>query len=174
VTVVLPDPFAPSQIVGYAAFILGIVAFSQKDDRRLKLMNAAQTLVYGMHFLLLGQPVAAGSAFIGTVRSAVAARRRPAAAWLLWLFIAVNLGVGALGAQAPIDWLPVLGWCLGTIAVLRLRGIPMRLTLIAASAVVLVANLGVGSIGGTVLEICIATANAVTIVRMLRTQRAAV
>jgi hypothetical protein len=167
----LPAPFAPSQIVGYAAFVLGVVAFLQKNDRRLKSLNAAQTLVYALHYLMLGQNIAAGSAAIASVRSAIAARPTPPAAWLVWLFVGLTLGVGAIGAKTAIDWLPVTGWCLGTVAVMKLSGIPLRLTLIAASGIVFAANLIAGSIGGSALELCIAAANLITVVRLMRQRR---
>ncbi len=170
-TLALPDPFAPAQIVGYAAFVLGIVAFSQKNDRRLKLLNAAQTLVYALHYLLLGQPVAAGGAAVASVRSAIAARATPPAIWLVWLFVGLTVAIGAVGAKAPQDWLSVAGWSLGTITVMRLSGITMRFALIVSSGLVFAANLIAGSIGGAALEFCIAAANLITAARLLRDRR---
>ncbi len=63
------------------------------------------------------------------------------------------------------------GWCLGTVAVMKLSGIPLRLTLIAASGIVFAANLIAGSIGGSALELCIAAANLITVVRLMRQRR---
>jgi FtsH-binding integral membrane protein len=166
-----PDPFAPSQIVGYVAFVLGIVAFMQKNDRRLKILNAAQTLVYALHYLMLGLPVAAGGAAVASVRSAVAARIAHPAAWMVWLFVGLTLGIGAIGAKAPQDWLSVAGWSLGTITVMRFSGITLRFALIVSSGLVFSANLLSGSIGGAALEFCIAAANLITAVRLLRDRR---
>ena len=43
--------FSPGQCIGYIAFILGVTAFLQKNDRRLKGFNAVQGLAYAAHFL---------------------------------------------------------------------------------------------------------------------------
>jgi hypothetical protein len=51
--------FSPAQLVGYIALALGITAFLQKSDDRLKFFNATQGLFYALHFILLGNlPVA--------------------------------------------------------------------------------------------------------------------
>ena len=49
------DWFSPAQYVGYAAFVLGVGSFLQKDDRRFKIFMAAECLAYIVHFALLGR-----------------------------------------------------------------------------------------------------------------------
>ena len=36
--------FNPAQLFGYAAFVLGVMSFLQKDDRRFKLYMSAECL----------------------------------------------------------------------------------------------------------------------------------
>ena len=45
--------FSLTQCMGYVAFVLGVAAFMQKDDRRLKLLVAAECLAYTVHFWML-------------------------------------------------------------------------------------------------------------------------
>ena len=67
------DPFSLAQCLGYVAFVLGVSAFLQRDDRRLKLLNSAQGFVYAIHFIMLGSLPLAGSAAVCALRSGTAA-----------------------------------------------------------------------------------------------------
>jgi hypothetical protein len=62
--------------------------------------------------------------------------------------------------------------CLGTLALFLLQGIPMRLMMLAGTALWVANNVIAGSIGGTALEVVIAVVNSVTIWRMARDARA--
>ena len=158
------DPFSLAQCLGYVAFFLGVGAFLQRRDRRLKLLNCAQGAVYAVHFLMLGSLPLAGSALVCALRSGTAAfvMRR----WLVIPFVVLNLGVGFAAAETATDWLPVLGFVIGTISVFLLEGIPLRIGMFLSSAVVMVAAWISGSIGGVALEASIAAANLVTILRL--------
>ncbi len=157
--------FSPAQCAGYLAFVLGVTAFLQKDDRRLKLFVASECLVYTVHFTLLGNPAAAGSALVSAVRSFLARKSRSPV--LAWLIIAINVALGALLSRGRASWIPVVAASAGTLAVFRLEGIPMRLLLLASTFLWLTNNILSGSIGGTLLESAIATVNTSTVIRLL-------
>ena len=161
---------SPAQCVGYLAFILGVSAFAQKNDRRLKVLNALECLVYAVHFTLLGNLPASASAMVSSVRSFLALKTH--ARWLAAAVIAVNLGLGFAFAKSAAGWLPVLGSCLATVAVFLMRGIPMRLVLLVATLFWLANNIVSRSIGGTLLESVIAAVSVTTIWRMLRSRSA--
>ncbi|NLH83346.1 MAG: YgjV family protein [Phyllobacteriaceae bacterium] len=158
------DFFSPAQLVGYVAFVLGVAAFLQKSDVRLKFLNAAETLAYTVHFAMLGNFAASGSAFVSCGRSLLAMRLR--SAWLAIFFVALNVAVGVVTTTTWTGWLPVVGSSLTTLAVFLLQGVPMRLTILVATLLWLANNILSGSIGGTVLEFLIALANLSTIARM--------
>ena len=165
------DPLSLAQCLGYVAFVLGVSAFLQRDDRRLKLLNSAQGLVYAVHFFMLGALALSGSAAVCALRSGTAAFiRRP---WLALPFTLLNLAVGWWVAESWIDWLPVAGFVIGTLSVFLLRGVPLRLGMFSSSAVVMVAAMISGSIGGVALEASIAAANLVTIFRLRRARQVA-
>lgn len=157
--------FSFAQCLGYLAFVLGVTAFAQKIDRRLKFFNATECAAYAFHFALLGNPSASISATISAVRAALSLRIR--AAWLAVILLAINLGFGYhFAAHHPAAWLPVAASCAGTIAMFFLRGIPMRVLLACASLCWLINNILSHSIGGTLLEACISTTNLVTILKL--------
>ena len=156
---------SPAQCVGYVAFVLGVWAFSQKDDRRLKFLNASECLAYSVHFALLGNPSASASSLVSAIRSFLALKIR--SPFLAALIIAVNVALGFKFATGVAGWLPVVASCSATVAVFLLRGIPMRMLLLMSTMLWLANNILSGSIGGTLLECIIGTVNTITMTRML-------
>jgi hypothetical protein len=158
-------PFAPAQLFGYVALVLGVAAFLQRDDRKLKLLIAAECFVYVAHFLLLGRPPAASSAGVSGIRNLLSVWFR--SAWLAAVVVAANVALAVAIGTHGTGWIPVVGSCLGAVAVFTLEGIPMRLLLLSSTALWLANNLLSRSVGGTVLETLIAAASITTIVRMV-------
>jgi len=158
--------FSAAQCVGYLAFILGVTAFSQKNDRKLKALNAAECLVYAVHFILLGNLPAASSSSISGIRSFLALKTR---SWVLAVvIIAANLVLGFIFVKSMAGWLPVTASCLATIAFLLMRGVRMRMVLLVTTFLWLANNILCGSIGGTLLETVIATMNIITMSQLIR------
>ena len=159
-------PFSLAQLVGYVAFVLGVSAFLQKSDRKLKGLNSCQSLVYAVHFTLLGNPSAAASALLSGIRSYLSLKTR--SPYLAALVIVVNVALGFVFAKSGAGWLPVIGSCLTTLAMFLMRGVRMRLMLLVSTSLWLTNNILSGSIGGTLLETTIATINIITITRLLK------
>lgn len=158
------DYFSPAQCAGYVALVLGVGAFLHRDDRRMKLLLSVESVVYGAHFLMLGNLAAAGSAMISAGRTYLSLRSR--SLWLAAAAVALNLGVGFKVAHGALSWLPILGSCTATVAFFTLDGARLRLVLLATTLMWLVNGYVSRSICGVVLEALIATANATTLVRM--------
>jgi hypothetical protein len=155
---------SPAQVLGFVALVLGVTAFLQRDDRRLKLLLAVECFVYVAQFTLLGRPSAASSALVSGVRTALSVWLR--SAWLAAASVAVTVGLALALHTSGTGWIPVVGSSLGAIAVFMLRGVPMRLVLLVSTGCWLVTNVLAGSVGGTILESIIAAASVTTIVRM--------
>ena len=162
--------FSPAQVVGYVALALGITAFLQKSDQRLKFFNASQGLVYALHFVLLGNLPASASSLLSSFRSFLALRYR---SWLLGAaIVCANVGLGAVFAKNSVGWLPVIGSCIATIAIFTMRGVPFRCVLLVSTLLWLANNIISGSIGGTMLEIANAIINISTMIRMAKSPEA--
>lgn len=160
------DWFAPAQCVGYAAFVLGVASFMQKDDRRFKLFMAAECLAYIIHFALLGRPTAVASSSMSLLRSVLALATR--SKWVALFVILANMGLGLGFATRASDWLPLGASCIGTLALFLLEGVRMRVAMLCGTVLWIVNNVIAGSVGGTALELVIGVVNLVTIRRMLR------
>jgi hypothetical protein len=163
------DWFSPAQCVGYAAFVLGVASFLQKDDRRFKLFMAAECLAYIIHFTLLGRPTAVASSTMSLLRSVLALYTR--SKWVALAVIAANLALGLAFATRASDWLPLGASCIGTLALFLMEGVRMRVAMLCGTVLWIVNNVIAGSVGGTALELVIAAVNLVTIRRMLREAR---
>ena len=158
--------FSPAQLAGYIALALGITAFLQKSDDRLKFFNATQGLVYALHFVLLGNLPASASSLLSSLRSFLSLRYR--SLWLGAAVICANVALGAVFARNGAGWLPVIGSSIATIAIFTMRGVAFRCVLLASTLLWLANNIISGSIGGTVLELANATINISTMIRMVR------
>ncbi len=168
----LPDVswlLAPAQLPGYLAFALGVTAFLQRDDRRLKLFLVSESAAYVLHFALLGNPTAAASAGTSGLRTLSSLRFR--SRWLALGFMAAYVAVGAALGRGLASWLPVVGSCVATWGLFTQHGIRMRLLVLVSTLLWLANNVLTGSVGGTVLEAFIAAVSLATIARMLRAPR---
>jgi hypothetical protein len=157
---------SPAQLVGYLAYFLGVIAFSQKRDRRLKAFSATQSTVYSLHFLLLGNVPACAAAFLSATRSTLALRYR--SMLLAAVMVALNLAAGMMFVKTPAGWLPVVGSCIAAAAMFTLDGVPLRLCLLCSTFLWLTNGILSGSIGGTLLEVTVAVVSTSTIWRMTR------
>jgi Bacterial inner membrane protein len=160
----MPTLVSPAQLMGFVALVLGITAFVQRDDRRLKLILVGECVAYVIHFALLGAPSASSSAGVSAARTLLSVWFR--SSWLAAAAVCVNVGLAVALGTHGVGWVPVVGSSLGAIAVFTLSGIPMRVVLLISTGSWLANNLITGSVGGTLLESLIAAASLSTIVRL--------
>lgn len=156
--------FAPAQLLGYLALVLGVACFAQTDDRRFKLFMAAECAAYIGHFWLLAQPTAVASTTVSLLRSLAAIRAKTAAVGLFFILLSAALGLWLM--QGWLSLLPILASCIGSYALFFLDGLRMRALMLVGTLLWLLNNILVASIGGTLLEALLAATNAHTIWRM--------
>ncbi len=164
--------FSAAQLFGYLAFLFGASAYLQKNDKRLKVLLSLDCICCVIHFWMLGNYPASVANVISMLRTATAIRWAPS--WRAALFFTVlTIVSGAAVAQSWWSVFPIAGSSVATLAIFLLTGIRMRCTILLATILWLINNIHSGSIGGTMLELTIFTANSFTILRMLREKRRA-
>lgn len=166
----LDQQFA-AQALGFFSFVLGIYAFYQKDDRKLKIIMVIFNLNHLIHFILLGSIVSALSTLLSAIRTTTAiyiSSVRVAA-----VFIIIGLSSAFYLADSIWDLWSMLGMSIGTYAVFVLKGIQMRIAFLLGAICWLINNILVGSIGGVLLEATLISVNIITIIRLLRDQHQA-
>ena len=163
------DQLLVAQAFGLFSFILGILTFYQKDDRKLKIVMMILQLNHMVHFLLLGSLISAVSSILAALRTATAiyVSSKIVAA----IFIVVGLASGLFLADSVLDLLPVIGMMIGTYTVFVLKGIQMRIGFLIGASFWLANNIVVGSIGGTLLETTNIAVNSFTVFRLMRDKR---
>ncbi|MDR3428131.1 YgjV family protein [Silvimonas sp.] len=164
--------FSLAQCLGYLVFALSIAGFLQRQDRRFKALMSLQSATYAVHFALLGNPAAMTSAAVSGVRMFASMRTR--SPWVATVFVLLNIGLGLYVGHGWASIVPIVGGCVGTIAVFFFSGIPMRLLILGSTLLWLGNGILSGSIGGVMLETTSATLNIITIVRLLRARPVAV
>ena len=156
--------FSPAQCVGYVAFVLGVTAFLQKIDWKLKCFNGLECVAYAVHFTMLGHFPAVVSAIVSSIRSFVGIRCQSKIVSVVLIVCVFVPGIYL--TKVPTDLLTVLSSCIATWGVFTMKGIPLRLAFLVCTFCWLANNILTGSIGGTCLESFIAVSNISTIVRM--------
>lgn len=155
-----------AQWVGGGSFVLGLVCFCQKDDRKLRLMMLAFYGVHAVHFILLGSMAAAGAVVLSFVRTGLSILYPRK--WLSWVVIGCLAGIGLLSWHSHWQLLAILGTAIGTYSVFNFQGIQLRLGLVVGASLWLSHNIAVGSIGGALLESCLIVLNLITAMRIYR------
>lgn len=76
-----------AQGIGGIAFMVGVMAFWQKDDLRFRYQMMAFCFIMGVHFVLLGATVAAIGVVINGIRSFASIKTQSRK--VMWFFIAM-------------------------------------------------------------------------------------
>lgn len=152
-----------AQSIGIIAYFIGISAFLQKSDKRLKIHLGLSSLVIGLHYFLLGQTPAAISCMISTIRTWTSIYIRKT--WLLFIFIILIWLLGVPTVSEPVHWLAIIGTTTGTIGLFCFTGNKLRLCLFFGSFLWCIHNYVVGSIGGLLQEGTFIIANLFTIIK---------
>lgn len=137
-----------AQMAGWLAAAAAIIAMLQKSDLRLKQGLTVHTVLYGVHFALLGLPTAVESCVIITL--SIYTRSLLCAAALIIISIAMALAL----SRSTVEILPLAASVVLTLSLFRFDGIKLRLGLLAGSVLWLIHNICVQSWGGICLETC--------------------
>ena len=124
----------------------------QKSDLRLKQGLIIHTVLYGIHFALLGLPTAVISCVIALARISLSIYTRSllCAAVLIIFSVATALAV----SRSTVEILPLAASVVLTLSLFRFDGIKLRLGLLGGSVLWLIHNIYVQSWGGICLEAC--------------------
>lgn len=161
------DPLA--QLLGLLACAIGVTAFLQRQDRKLRLHLTLNGVLLTAHFMLLGATAAAINCLLCAVRTWVSGYYRSLGVMLL--FIALAWGLVLPQLEHPVQLLTLIGTTLSTYALFRLEGLLLRWCMLASSLCWVIHNLWAGSIGGILLEGMFLVINGYTIFSFCRSQR---
>lgn len=141
-----------AQMAGWLAAAAAIIAMLKKSDLRLKQGLIIHTVLYGVHFALLGLPTAVVSCVIALARITLSIYTRSllCAAALIIISAAMALAL----SRSTVDILSLAASVVLTLSLFRFDGIKLRLGLLAGSILWLIHNVYFQSWGGICLETC--------------------
>ena len=141
-----------AQIAGWLAAVAAIIAMLQKSDVRLKQGLIVHTVLYGIHFALLGLPTAVISCVIALTRITLSIYTRSllCAAVLIITSVAMTFAL----SRSTVEILLLAASVVLTLSLFRFDGIKLRLGLLGGSVLWLIHNIYVQSWGGICLEAC--------------------
>ena len=153
-----------AQILGILSFLLGVYAYYQKDDTKLKIYITLMFIAHGAHFYLLGAQVAALLCIISVLRTVLSIFYH--SVYLALVFIAITLLTGYLSYESYFDIIVIIASVIGIYSFICLQGIKLRIFILIGSTLWLINNILVGSIGGTLMELFVISTNLLTMYRI--------
>lgn len=150
-----------SQAFSAVAIVLGVFAYLENKEAKLKFMLSGAAACQAIHFVLLGATQGAFQSSLTSLRFLVSAWRKSNA--FFWVFVLLGSMVGIWKYQSPIDYFPILANLMACYAVFRSHGIAMRYWLLAVTFCWFVYNAWNLSVFGCVLELTYASMNLLAI-----------
>jgi hypothetical protein len=153
-----------AQAFGAIAFVIGAVAFWQKDDNRFRYQMMLFCLVMSIHFALIGASVAAIGVIINALRSYASIKTQSPK--VMWFFIGLIFLMTLPNLNHLPELMTVIGSCVATWALFSKKGIQLRFLILFNSCCWFTHNIWLGSIGGTLVEATFILTNLMTIYRL--------
>ncbi len=110
---------------------IGVTAFLQRQDRKLRLHLTLNGVLMALHFMLLGATAAAINCLLCAVRTWVSGYYRGLGVMLFFLGMAWLLVMPQV--EHPIQVLTLIGTTLSTYALFRLEGLALRLCMLSST-----------------------------------------
>jgi hypothetical protein len=149
--------FGPLQLLGYVACGVSFAAFFTASHRRFLMVGATGSIIWALHYHLLGERVAAALSAISGGRNTIASRvhqlPRP---YRIALTVAVCALVASLvlfAGSGPWSALPAFASCLSTTATFWLVGRAFRRVYLVSDSCWLVFGVIAGSTAGSVAAV---------------------
>lgn len=149
---------------------LDVYATLHKSDKHLVLIHSLGSLVFSIHYFVLGAFAGALSEFLNGTRTGLSAYFK--SNYLGWFFIALY---GVLLIIIPADIfaaLPFISSILITVGLYFFQSVKMRLFYMAGFALWLIYSIKVLSVGGILLFITLLCTSSYTIYKLYRDQNA--
>lgn len=158
-----------AQGIGGIAFLVGVMAFWQKDDMRFRYQMVAFCFIMGIHFALLGATVAAIGVVINGMRSFASIKTQSRR--VMWFFIALMWLMTLPNITHFFEFMTVFGSSVATWALFSKRGVALRCLILFNSLCWVSHNIWLGSIGGTLVESTFIVTNLMTIYRLTQASK---
>jgi len=158
------------QVLGYVAGAALLTGYSIKNDKRTKLVLIMSSLLFSVHFYMLG-------AFSGCAIMCVNAMRNACSVFwykskkVFLIFAFLYISSGYITYNSSIDLLPLMSALITCIGMFLLGGIRFRAIVIIPVIMWIIHNIVVGSIGGTIQAIILFFISLITVWRLYQDRK---
>ena len=159
--------FTFTQLIGIVASCFVIAAYCVKSDVKTKRITMGGSLLFAVHFAMMGAFTAMGVTIVNVLRVWLSIRYH-GVVWLCGVFIAIYLLIGIITFQETIDVLPILAPILGCVAMYCFSGIKFRAICLVATSSWLIYGFLIGAVGTVLTQIVVTSVNLMTISRLIR------
>ena len=161
------------QILGGVAVVLGFIAFQMRDAKRVLLVQMGAIIVFCAHYYLLEAYSGLALNAVGLFRNIAYYHRakmpKTAAAAVTVFFVIAMVTAGILSWQDMRSILVIIGIAINTVGMSFSDPQNIRKSILVSSPLVLIYDVLVRSVGGTVFE---TTAIASSLIGIVRAERA--
>ncbi|UUM32379.1 YgjV family protein [Vibrio japonicus] len=158
-----------AQGVGGIAFVIGLVAFWQKNDLHFRYHMVVFCFFMAIHFFLMGALVATIGVILNGLRSLASIKTQSKE--VMWFFILSMWVLTLPNIDSIFELITVFGSSIATWALFTKQGIKLRLFILLNSICWITHNIWLGSIGGSLVEGCFIITNLITIYRLYKLNR---
>ena len=155
-----------AQGVGGIAFVIGLVAFWQKNDLRFRYQMVVFCFFMAIHFFLMGALVATIGVIFNGLRSLASIKTQSKK--IMCVFILAMWALTLPNVDSIFELITVFGSSIATWALFTKQGIKLRLFILLNSICWITHNVWLGSIGGSLVEGCFIVTNLITIYRLYK------
>ena len=160
--------FILGQIFGIVAVILGFISYQVRTRERLMLAQTATTIVFCLHYFLIGASPALVMNLVGVVRNVFYYHKeKPFFSWRGWPIV-FAICSGTLGILAWENWYSVFvvaGLVINTVAMSFTDPQNIRKSILVTSPMVLIYDIFANSIGGAIYESVAIISSAIGLIR---------
>ena len=163
----MTDWLSFEQILGYVASAILLSGYAIKSDVKTKTVLIFSSVIFVIHFFLLGAFTASAVCAVNTMRNASSIFFHKSKAVFI-VFAMLYIASGYFTYDTFIGVLPSIGALLTCAGMFLLGGIPFRVLVVVSTVLWLIHNIMVGSIGGTINFIILLLIGLVTIWRLYK------
>ena len=157
------------QFFGFVAVILGFLSFQMKTSKNLLVVQTFTSLVFSLHYLLLGAFPAALLNAVGIIRNIVYNRKDKKALLdkaVPWVFAVMMVVLGLWSWQGIHSFLVIAGIGINTVCLSLKNPQNIRKSILVSSPLVLMYDVFEFSLGGMIYETVVIISSVIGIVRL--------
>lgn len=147
--------FYIGQFFGVLAVLCGFLSYQTKDAKKLLIFQILTCAVFCVHYLLLGAMPAFWLNAVGTIRNITYFKKERLGKWAKVMPFIFAFVMALLGIASWNDWYSIFivaGLILNTLALNFNKAQSIRWSILVTSPMVLIYDLFVASVGGTIYE----------------------